>query len=426
MDGTAAELLARADALAAVSEEPGRLTRRFATEALGRAGELVAGWMEEAGLAVRRDAAGNVLGRLGEPEEPPLVLGSHLDTVPDAGRFDGPLGVLAGIAVAGRVQARGLAPSLEVAAFADEEGARFGVPYLGSAAYAGVFEPAWLELVDDDGVTVAEAVRAAGGDPDGLVDVPSPVLAGYLEAHIEQGPVLEAEDLPVGVVSAIAGQTRAQVTLEGRAAHAGTTPMRARRDALAAASEIVLAVERCALDAEGLVATVGMLDVEPGATNVVPGRARLSVDVRHAHDDELGRGVAAIRRAVDAIAVGSRRRARVGHAAGDAGGRDGLDAAPPARLGGLGARPRDPLAAERRGARRRRALPRLPGRDALRPVRRGDQPRPARVGRRGRRRGRPRRARAGGRARLTLGEHRRPQWEMMGALIGSSSTGGEG
>ena len=148
--------------------------------------------MEEAGLAVCRDAAGNVLGRLGEPEEPPLVLGSHLDTVPDAGRFDGPLGVLAGIAVAGRVQARGLAPSLEVAAFADEEGARFGVPYLGSAAYAGVFEPAWLKLVDDDGVTVAEAVRAAGGDPDGLVDVPSPQLAGYLEAHIEQGPVLEA------------------------------------------------------------------------------------------------------------------------------------------------------------------------------------------------------------------------------------------
>jgi allantoate deiminase len=303
VEGTAAELLARADALGAVSEEPGRLTRRFATEALGRAGELVAGWMDEAGLAVRRDAAGNVLGRLGEVEEPPLVLGSHLDTVPDAGRFDGPLGVLAGIAVAGRVQARGLAPSLEVAAFADEEGARFGVPYLGSAAYAGVFEPAWLELVDDEGVTVAEAVRAAGGDPDGLVDVPSPVLAGYLEAHIEQGPVLEAEDLPVGIVSAIAGQTRAQVTLEGRAAHAGTTPMRARRDALAAASEIVLAVERCALEADGLVATVGMLDVEPGATNVVPGRARLSVDVRHADDDELGRGVAAIRRAVDAIAA---------------------------------------------------------------------------------------------------------------------------
>ena len=303
MDGTAAELLARADELGAVSEEPGRLTRRFATDALARAGDLVAGWMEEAGLAVRRDAAGNVLGRLGEPEEPPLVLGSHLDTVPDAGRYVGPLGVLAGIAVAGRVRARGVAPALEVAAFADAEGARFGVPYLGSAAYAGVFEPAWLELVDEDGVTVADAVAAAGGAPQDLLAASAPVLAGYLEAHIEQGPVLEHEGLPVGVVSAIAGQTRALVTLHGRASHAGTTPMTARRDALAAASEIVLAIERLARDEYGLVATVGALEVEPGATNVVPGVARLTVDVRHPDDDTLGHAVAAVRRAIEAIAA---------------------------------------------------------------------------------------------------------------------------
>ena len=357
--------------------------------------------MEEAGLAVRRDAAGNVLGRLGEPEEPPLVLGSHLDTVPDAGRFDGPLGVLAGIAVAGRVQARGLAPALEVAAFADEEGARFGVPYLGSAAYAGVFEPAWLELVDDDGVTVAEAVRAAEATRR-APRRPFAGLAGYLEAHIEQGPVLEAEDLPVGVVSAIAGQTRAQVTLAGRAAHAGTTPMRARRDALAAASEIVLAVERCALDAEGLVATVGVLDVEPGATNVVPaGRGSPSTS---ATPTTTSSGVAWRRSAAPSTRShpcaasstpglrGRRCRGRVASTL-----RLRLASAVSA-LGHESARCR-----AARGT-TPSSSPCLPGRDALRPVRRGDQPRPARVGRRGRRRGCTRRARAGGRARLTLGE----------------------
>ena len=302
MPGTAADVLARADALGAISEEPDRLTRRFATPALARAGDLVAGWMEEAGLAVRRDAAGNVLGRLGDRESPPLVTGSHLDTVPDAGRFDGVLGVLLALGVAERLQARGATPSFEVAAFADEEGARFGVPYLGSAAYAGEFDATWLELEDADGVTVREAVRATGADPEELVRASRPALAGYLEAHIEQGTVLEREGLPVGVVSAIAGQTRAAVTVLGRPGHAGTMPMQGRRDALAAASEIVLAVERIGRDEDGLVATVGTLAVEPGAPNVVPGQARLSVDVRHPEDGYLGRGVAAVRSAAARIA----------------------------------------------------------------------------------------------------------------------------
>ena len=223
MSGTAAEVMARATALGEISEEPHRLTRRFATPALARAGELVAGWMEGAGMIVRHDGVGNVIGRVGAADRPPLVLGSHLDTVPDAGRFDGVLGILAGIAVVERVAGHGDSSSrpIEVVAFADEEGVRYGVPYLGSAAYAGTFDPAWLELVDADGIAVADAIRAAGGDPDGAASAERPDLAGYLELHIEQGPVLEDEGIPVGVVEAIAGQTRASLAFRGRAGHAG-------------------------------------------------------------------------------------------------------------------------------------------------------------------------------------------------------------
>jgi allantoate deiminase len=283
--GSAAELLSRAAALAEISEEPDRLTRRFATPALARAGDLVASWMEEAGLGVRRDAVGNVAGRIGDG--PPLVLGSHLDTVPNAGRFDGPLGILAAIAVVERVTAAGALPpvSLEVVAFADEEGTRFGTAYLGSAAYTGAFERAWLDLVDGEGTTVAEAIRAAGGDPEQAVASAAPDIAGYVEIHIEQGPVLEREGLPVGIVSAIAGQTRVGISLTGEAGHAGTLPMDGRRDALAAAAEVVLAVERVGRREAGLVATVGALALSPNVGNVVPGEARMLLDVRHADDD---------------------------------------------------------------------------------------------------------------------------------------------
>jgi allantoate deiminase len=303
VSGTAADVLARAEELGAISEEPGVLTRRFATPALARAGELVAAWMAQAGLAVRRDAAGNVLGR-SAGAGPPLVLGSHLDTVPEAGRFDGALGVLAAIAVVERLAGGGSAP-LEVAAFADEEGARYGVPYLGSGAYAGLFEPGWLGLVDADGIVLADAVRAAGGRPEELVAAPAPALAGYVELHIEQGPVLEREGLPVGVVSAIAGQTRAALTLRGEAGHAGTVPMAGRRDALAAAAALVLEVERIGRERDGLVATVGRLSVSPGASNVIPAEARLTLDVRHAEDGARRAAVDAIRDAA-AAAAGAR------------------------------------------------------------------------------------------------------------------------
>lgn len=299
MSATAAEVLARADELAAISEEPGRLTRRFATPALRRAGELVAGWMQDAGMAVRRDAVGNVIGRVGDGV--PLVLGSHIDTVPDAGRFDGPLGVLAALAVVERLDAE--APPLEVVAFADEEGTRFGTAYLGSAAYAGAFERDWLDLADADGITMADAIRDAGGDPETAVGAPTPTLAGYVEVHIEQGTVLEREGVPVGVVTAIAGQTRASLTLTGEAGHAGTSPMATRRDALVAASELVIAVERIGRSQEGLVATVGVLSVSFGAPNVVPAEAQLSLDVRHAVDEVRSEAVAEIRAEFDRIAV---------------------------------------------------------------------------------------------------------------------------
>ncbi|MGA8487379.1 MAG: hydantoinase/carbamoylase family amidase, partial [Gaiella sp.] len=238
MTGTAADVLARCAMLGEVSEELDGLTRRFATPALASAGEIVAGWMKDAGMTTRRDAVGNVIGRHGGGERA-LVLGSHLDTVPNAGTFDGPLGIVAAIAVVERLAVGGPQPScpVEVVAFADEEGTRFGTSYLGSAAYVGAFEPAWLDHVDAEGITLRDAIRASGGEPDAAVDVRPPDLAGYLEIHIEQGPVLEREGLPVGVVTAIAGQTRARIVLTGEAGHAGTLPMDARHDALAAAAE---------------------------------------------------------------------------------------------------------------------------------------------------------------------------------------------
>src|SRR3954451_1792960 len=206
----AALVLERADRLAACTEEPGRLTRRFATPALAEAGDLVLGWMHEAGMTARRDAIGNVIGRW----EPPggatagtLLLGSHLDTVVDAGRYDGMLGVLVALACVERLRDAPFA--VEVYGFADEEGVRYGTAYLGSSVVAGAFDPGALERRDADGVTMADAIAASGGDPAALAGARRDAadLLGYVEVHIEQGPVLEAEDLPVGVVTGIAGQT---------------------------------------------------------------------------------------------------------------------------------------------------------------------------------------------------------------------------
>ncbi len=284
----AAAVLERCDELAAFSEEEGPLTRRFATPALWQAGETVREWMQAVGLATRRDAIGNVVGRLGEGGGRTLLIGSHLDTVRDAGRYDGTLGVLVAIACLERLrdQRRSLPYAVEVLAFADEEGVRFGTGYLGSSVVAGAFDAADLERLDSSGVTLADAVLAFGGDPEGLASGRrDPVgLIGYYEVHIAQGPALEAHGVPLGIVTAIAGQTRARITFTGEAGHAGTVPMTPRRDALCAAAELVLAVEAVACDEDGVVATVGELEIKDGASNVIPGRVALSLDLRHAVD----------------------------------------------------------------------------------------------------------------------------------------------
>jgi allantoate deiminase len=255
-----------------------------------RAHELTRSWMVEAGMEARTDNIGNLRGVYpgDSPGAATLLLGSHLDSVRDAGRYDGPLGVVVAIAAVQSLhEARRRLPyAIEVIAFADEEGLRFGSSYLGSRAVAGTFDTADLALLDSEGTSMAEAVRAFGGDPSqiALDRWSGPAPLGYCEVHIEQGPVLEALDLPVAVVSAIAGQARHLLTFEGAAGHAGTVPMGRRHDALTGAAEFVLAVEEEARAFEGLVATVGKLDVQPGAANVIPGSAVLTLDLRHADD----------------------------------------------------------------------------------------------------------------------------------------------
>jgi allantoate deiminase len=281
----AATVLERCARLGEISEAPGLLVRRYATPAMREANALVGGWMRDAGLEVRIDAAGNLIGRR-DGGERTLVLGSHLDTVRDAGTYDGPLGVLAGLAVVERLGPARLPFAVEVAGFADEEGTRFGTTFLGSRAWAGTWDPEWAALEDEDGVTLAGALREFGGDADaiaGAVRDPGTLL-GYCELHIEQGPVLEAAGEPVGIVTAINGQTHARARFVGAAGHAGTVPMEARHDALAAAAEWIVAVEALARADDGLVATVGELAVDPGARNVIPGRVELSLDVRHGDD----------------------------------------------------------------------------------------------------------------------------------------------
>jgi allantoate deiminase len=281
-------VIERCHYLARCSEEPDAITRPFASEAMRCAHELVGDWMREAGMAVRRDNTGNLRGRFEGAGETTLLLGSHLDSVRNAGKYDGPLGIAVAIAAVQRLHDAGkrLPFAIEVLAFADEEGLRFGSTYLGSRAVAGTFDATDLDLIDAGGVTMRNAIQTFGGDPD-RIDADKwsgGRLLGYCEVHIEQGPMLESRNLAVGVVSDIAGQERHRITFTGEAAHAGTTPMDKRRDALVAASVFVQAVEGYAGSNDGLVATVGQLEVRPGAANVVPGEVTLSLDVRNADD----------------------------------------------------------------------------------------------------------------------------------------------
>jgi allantoate deiminase len=287
VEASARSVMERCDILSGYSEEPDRLTRRFASPPMRQVNETVATWMQAAGMVVQQDNVGNLIGRYeaDHPGAQTLLLGSHLDTVRDAGRYDGPLGVMVALACVERLHARQrLLPfAIEVLAFADEEGLRFHSCYLGSRGAAGMLGQEDLDLTDADGITVAEAIRAFGGNPDALQAArwrPADLL-GYCEVHIEQGPVLEARNLPVGVVSAISGQNRSVLSFTGEAGHAGTVPMSLRRDALCAAAEFALAVEAYAQGVPGLVATVGQMSVQPGASNVIPGQVTLSLDVRH-------------------------------------------------------------------------------------------------------------------------------------------------
>lgn len=289
-----AQLLGRYLAeLAQVTDEPGQLTRTFLSPAMRRANALVATWMRAAGLATREDTVGNLIGRLEAPTAPrarTLLLGSHLDTVRDAGRFDGALGVLLPIVALAELRRRGvtLPFAVEVLGFSEEEGVRFASAYLGSKGYCGQLRAADLKLTDAAGLNVRTALETLTPTAQSFVlprraHAPRDLL-GYVEVHIEQGPVLEAKKLAVGVVSAIAGQTRAKLAFHGRAGHAGTTPMPLRRDALAGAAEFTLAAEALARRTPGLVATVGTMSVAPGAANVIPAAATFSVDLRHPRD----------------------------------------------------------------------------------------------------------------------------------------------
>jgi allantoate deiminase len=297
MSDAARRVLERADELARYTEEPGRITRPLASPSLAAAIVRVRGWMEAAGMQTRRDALGNLAGRRGG-SGPPVVIGSHLDSVADAGRYDGILGVLVGLAV---VEGLDDDVAVELVAFADEEGLRFQSTFLGSRAFVGRLEPGELDLRDAAGVTLGEAIGAAApGDAAALLA--QPLFQGaraYFEVHIEQGPVLEAAGLPLGVVTAIAGQTRFNVAFDGHAGHAGTTPMELRRDALAAAAEFVLAAERLANDTPGLVATVGEIATPHGACNVIPGRVDATLDIRHQDDAARERAIATLKARTD-------------------------------------------------------------------------------------------------------------------------------
>ena len=307
-----AHILRRIDELATISEDAtgATLTRRFGTPAFVRGRELVQGWFKAAGLETRLDGIGNLRGRLASarPGAKTFVLASHIDTVVNAGKYDGPLGVLMGLDLVESVIQQGtqLPFHLELMAFSDEEGVRFHTTYLGSKVVTGAFEPALLQKTDADGITLAQAIADMGGDAATLATdaLPAAEWLGYFELHIEQGPVLWESGQPIALVTAIAGQQRVELTWAGMAGHAGTVPMAMRQDALAAAAEFVLAAEAFALGhGRGLVATVGQLRIPYSASNVIPGQVVHSFDLRSPDASQLAAAYADLQAQAEAIAA---------------------------------------------------------------------------------------------------------------------------
>jgi allantoate deiminase len=298
------DVIARCRLLAEATEEPGFITRTFLSPPMHQVHAHLRGWMEQAGMRVFTDHAGNLRGvypsdstEAHSADAPRLFIGSHLDTVPHAGAFDGILGVVLGVALVERLDRRRLPFVIEVIGFSEEEGVRFGIPFIGSRAFIGDLDNELL-------ASIADAITAFGLDPSQIGEARAGDNAiGYIEFHIEQGPVLESRGLPLGIVEAISGQSRFDVVFEGKANHAGTTPMNLRRDALAGAAEWVGVVEREAGVVPDAVATVGRMNVSPGAGNVIPGSVATSLDVRHSNDDVRHDLVARSLRSAEQIAA---------------------------------------------------------------------------------------------------------------------------
>jgi hydantoinase/carbamoylase family amidase len=300
------EVLDRIAELGRHSDSPDHYTRIYLTPAHQAAAKQIAKWMREAGMSVRIDAIGSVIGRYEGSTEQALLMGSHFDSVRNGGKYDGVLGILVPMACVAELHRRGerLPVAIEIAAFADEEGARFQTSFLASRAMVGRLEAAVLERRDADGVTLADAMRSAGLDPAkvGSTGFDPSTLAAYVEVHIEQGPVLLNAGRPLGVVTSIAAGNRHLLKVIGEAGHAGTVPMAIRRDALTAAAEMILAIERRCSAGGSLVGTVGVLKVKDGTGNVIPGEVEFTVDIRAADGETQAAGAREALAACDAIA----------------------------------------------------------------------------------------------------------------------------
>ncbi len=306
----AASIIHKINTLALISEEEGCVTRTFCTKAFIEGRLLVFSWMQAIGLQTCIDAIGNLRGKLlsDHPAAKTFVIASHIDTVVNAGKWDGPLGVIMGLDLLEHLiqQKTKLPFHIQLIAFSDEEGVRFHTTFLGSKAVVGAFDNAWLDKKDKHGITLQEAVIEMGGNPSLIHEaaIPADQWLGYFEMHIEQGPVLYEKDIPVAVVTAIAGQKRVQLSFKGMAGHAGTVPMDMRQDALCCAAECINAIEQFALDnKENLVATVGKLEVHHSASNVIPGNVVCSVDIRSAEETFLSNATEKIQNMIQSIAL---------------------------------------------------------------------------------------------------------------------------